>query len=140
MKFPAYFSEDGIPKTGLIPLVTIYDLTNSTTPVLAQIMTEIGNGWYEYEYSGNKTHHYVFTCDSVSLTGRERYAAGEIEPDLDDVFFCPKEADVLNGLQYGPNRSMIGKLAKGSIIKDKHLDDDEVFAAIGAIIQEWGHV
>ena len=77
MIFPAYFHHQGTPRTGLAPQITVYNLTEGTNPVAGVAMTEVGLGWYKYEYAGDETDHYVFTVDSVLLSGLERYASGE---------------------------------------------------------------
>lgn len=82
MIFAAYFHHVGTPKTALTPQITAYDLTDGTTPLAGVAMTEVGNGWYKYDYAaGDEAHHYVFIVDSVALSGLERYGDGEWLPN-----------------------------------------------------------
>ncbi len=75
MIFTTYFSESGIPKTGLSPTITLRKVSDNSIVVDAQVMTEIGNGWYKYDYvSASNTEDYVGVSDSITLAGPERYA------------------------------------------------------------------
>ena len=76
----AAFDESGTPKTGLSPTVTIHNLTDGTEDVSDAAMTEVGDGGYKYNFtSWDKTKQYYYVCDSVTLTGKERYSYGVIE-------------------------------------------------------------
>lgn len=73
------FFEAGVPKTGLSPTVTVRDLADNSVPVNAQAMTEVGDGFYKYDFTTRDTaKDYVFSADSVTLLGSERYATGAI--------------------------------------------------------------
>lgn len=87
MRLRAYFSENGIPKPGLYPRVTVYNLTDNSKDVDAQIMTEGGvDGFYYYDFTAfDATKRYDFLCDSVTLVGNERYAIGSVETTTDQI-------------------------------------------------------
>jgi hypothetical protein len=70
----AFFSEDGAPSTGLSPVVKIRDASNGSIVVNNSAMTEIGDGFYKYNFAAFDTSKdYTIICDSVTLTGHERY-------------------------------------------------------------------
>ena len=76
----AYFSESGSPKTGLSPTVDIIDISDNSVDVNDGAMTEVGQGFYKYTFSGyDSSKDYLVIADSVTLTGDERYAIGSIE-------------------------------------------------------------
>jgi hypothetical protein len=81
----AYFHHAGTPRVGLAPQIWLYNLTESTNPVAGAVMTEVGNGWYKYEYAGDETDTYVYTVDSVLLSGLERYGSGDYGGDPGNV-------------------------------------------------------
>ena len=73
------FFETGVPKTGLSPTLTVLDLADNSVSVNAQAMTEVGDGFYKYDFTTRDTaKDYVFSADSVTLLGSERYATGNI--------------------------------------------------------------
>ena len=85
MLFSAYFSESGVPKEGLTPLISIYNITDGVMEVENGTMIEVGGGFYKYEHSVGIGKEYSSICDSVTLTGNERYAIGEIESTKFDI-------------------------------------------------------
>jgi len=86
MIFSAYFSENGIPKEELNPLISIYNVTDGTLVVDDEPMIEVAKGFYKYEYTEIKRgKEYTSICDSVSLLGNERYAVGQVESTHFDI-------------------------------------------------------
>ena len=80
MYIKVIFYESGVPKTGLSPTVDIYNVADNALSVNDGAMTEIGGGFYKYSFAGySAATEYVFVADSVTLTGNERYATGNIE-------------------------------------------------------------
>lgn len=71
----AFFTESGVPKTGLSPTVDVWEGIAATQSVNAQAMTEKGDGWYIYNFSTYvQTKQYLVTIDGTStLSGSERY-------------------------------------------------------------------
>ena len=59
-------------------------------------MTEVGTGWYKYDYAaGDQTKNYAYLCDSVTLVGSERYAAGDWISAHADIL----ETEIENGVK-----------------------------------------
>lgn len=84
----AYFcGTDGAPETGLSPTVDGYKIEDSTQVLTASALTEIGDGWYYYDYStADSSYHYVFTIDGgAALPGLLRYAVGSSPGDSADI-------------------------------------------------------
>ena len=76
----AYFTENGTPKTGLSPTVTIWDISDGSEDVSAAAMTEVAGGWYRYDFSGRDTSKdYVGRIDGgVGQPTVERYIPVDI--------------------------------------------------------------
>lgn len=88
MIFSAWFTEDGTPKTGLTPKIYIRKVSDVSLVVNGSNMTEVGNGWYKYDYVGAvNTEDYAATADSVSLLLAERYApvATSSQGEISDI-------------------------------------------------------
>ena len=83
----AYFAESGTPKTGLSPTLEIYDVDAGTKLVNSEAMEEIGGGFYRFNFTlYHEGRTYSVLCDSVTLTGVERYAETDIfPPEIIDV-------------------------------------------------------
>jgi len=78
MLFTAHFTYNSTPKLLLSPLITIYDVSDGTEVVSGASMTEIGGGFYKYDYTSfDSGKDYVSTCDggAAQLEG-ERYSFG----------------------------------------------------------------
>jgi len=75
----AIFTELGVPKTGLTPTITIYRLDTDALVVNGVAMAEVGAGQYKYDFTAwDSAVDYSCICDSVTLTGSERYAYSSI--------------------------------------------------------------
>ena len=88
----AFFTQGGVPKTGLTPTVDIYELdptipTTNTLVVSADALVEIGNGWYRYDFlTYEYTNNYVFTVDGG--TGVDsRYLTGGNDSFQEDISY-----------------------------------------------------
>ena len=95
MKVLGIFTEAAVPKTGLTPTVSIYRLDTNALAVEDAAMTEIGNGQYSYDFTAwDSSVDYSVICDSVALTGSERYAYSSISSSrvVEDVL---SEDDIL---------------------------------------------
>ena len=74
MKITSFFSNSGTPATGLSPTIDV--LTLDGTPIItAQAMTEVGLGFYVYDFTTyDEDENYVIRADGTStLTGSDRY-------------------------------------------------------------------
>jgi len=82
----AYFTHDGEPALGLSPVVTIRDVE---TGISGASMAEKGDGFYGYYFTSfNFEQNYAVICDSITLSGVERYtyaASGEYNSVLNDI-------------------------------------------------------
>ena len=74
MNIIAFFTELGVPKTGLSPTVDVWTIPGSQV-VIAQAMTEIAGGFYTYDFTTyDEDEDYVIRADgTATLTGAERY-------------------------------------------------------------------
>jgi hypothetical protein len=85
--FTAYYTDSGLPLTGLSPTITIrqLDLLDPANIVVnADAMIERGSGFYTYDFASYDTaKNYGFVADGgVALSQFNRYVAGtNIAPD-----------------------------------------------------------
>ena len=81
MKITAYFASDGEPAEGLTPTVKIRDLLDNSVVVNSAAMSEVGDGFYKYEFADyDSNHDYVILCDGGALlNGAERYSIATTE-------------------------------------------------------------
>ena len=95
MIISAYFTDSGAPKTGLSPTVTVYDLSDNTKAVDAASMTEVGGGFYKYDFTGfDSSEDYSIICDGGSgLSNSERYvvAGSDIKGIVKQTLADPNE-------------------------------------------------
>ena len=83
----AIFTESAIPCTGLEPTIDIYRLDTGVLVVEDQQMEEVDSGQYSYDFTDwDSSIDYSVICDSVTLTGSERYAYSVI-PEQTDIKF-----------------------------------------------------
>lgn len=82
-----FFTNAGVPKTGLTPTISIWNITTSTLDVSAAAVTEISAGlmpgWYTYAFTSyNYDESYIFTVDGgagmfTSVCDRYKYGGNE---------------------------------------------------------------
>lgn len=73
------FTNGGIPAVGLSPIVRIVDLSNGALEIDNDSMTEIGYGFYKYEfltYDVKKEYGVIVDGGSTLLNSSERYQSG----------------------------------------------------------------
>jgi len=83
-----YFTDSGVPKTGLSPTIRIRDLSDDTLVVTDAAMTEVGDGCYKYDFAAyDSTKDYSIRCDgTATLSNIDRYAfAGSEWNGIDDI-------------------------------------------------------
>jgi hypothetical protein len=87
MNILSFFTDRGIPAEELIPKIKIVDVMDSTAIVLWDIMTEISDGWYKYDFiKYNYQREYVVVVDGGStLNDGERYSSTANDNSLHDV-------------------------------------------------------
>jgi hypothetical protein len=103
-----HFTTNGAAVIGLSPTIDVYELdtTNPTTNTLVVdngIVTEIGLGWYRYDFiTYNPTKNYVYTFDGgISLPNYERYKIGGNESYVEEISSGVWEEPTLNHLTTG---------------------------------------
>lgn len=80
MNLTVFFTDTGVPSTGLTPTIDVW--TSAGTQVItAATMTEVAGGFYLYDFSAyDETQDYLIRADGgVSLSDTDRYIAGTNE-------------------------------------------------------------
>jgi len=94
----AYFSDEGDPALGLLPTVRIRDISDGSLIVTDDPMVEKGDGFYGYDFVVyNDTKDYAIRCDSVTLSGTDRYTyagSGEYNVELNEIKSTIDDVDV----------------------------------------------
>lgn len=82
-----YFTQLGVPKTGLVPTIEIWRVRDNVKIVNASTMGEVGGGFYKYEFSSyDPQENYAIKCDAgASLSNSERYSFAGNEGFHDDI-------------------------------------------------------
>lgn len=80
MLLSVFFSDAGVPATGLSPTVDVWT-SAGTQVVTGASMTEVDGGFYFYDFSSyDETQDYFIRADGgVSLSSTDRYVAGTNE-------------------------------------------------------------
>ena len=83
-----YFTQTGVPKTGLTPTLDVWKLSDNSQVVTNQAMSEVGGGLYKYFFSGYQaTEEYGVRCDGGNeLINAERYSFAGNEGFHDDIY------------------------------------------------------
>lgn len=90
MYIKSYFSDKGVPKTGLTPSLWVWEL-NGTPVISGSNMTEIAGGYYYYDFTGyDDEEDYSIRADGgASLSNVDRYCVNtnetEYHEQLDDI-------------------------------------------------------
>lgn len=94
----SFFTQNGVPKTGLSPIITIIKLDKvnpllNTTVIAGAGMTEVGSGWYRYNFSTyDFSENYIFTADGGGiLADFERYNTAANESYGEDISYLTWE-------------------------------------------------
>ena len=77
MLITAFFTDSGVPKTGLFPTVNAWK-SDGTLVIDKQVMLERAGGFYDYDFVGyNNSENYTFVADAgSSLFNYDRYVYG----------------------------------------------------------------
>lgn len=82
----AFLTNNGIPGTGLNVTIKIREVESGTVIADWEVMTEIGDGWYKYDFPYNYTKEYVATIDgSDILSDSERFVYAAKDNSLHDT-------------------------------------------------------
>lgn len=74
-----YFSNAGVPATGLLPTFTQYINVDTLVGATAPAITEIGGGWYKYPDTITDFDHIVGIIDgTATLADADRYKSVEL--------------------------------------------------------------
>ena len=87
MKILAFFTDDGVPAEGLSPTIRIRDMSNNSLVVTDAVMTEVGDGHYQYNFTTyNIDKNYAIRCDGgATLANAERYTYAGNENYIEDI-------------------------------------------------------
>lgn len=82
MYITAFFTHNGVPTSGLNATLRIREVATSTLVVTDDPMTDIGDGFYSYDFATyDPTLAYAIRCDGTAvLNDVERYAAATNDP------------------------------------------------------------
>lgn len=111
-----HFTSNGYPQSGLTPTIDIYELGNSpsvnTEIVVQGATTEIGGGWYRYDFVGyDSTKSYVFTFDGgATLSITDRYRVGGNESHAEDIAPAVWEEQTTSHLSSGTTGLMLTQI------------------------------
>jgi len=78
MLITSYFSDAGVPATGLTASIRIRNATTNALIVTDAAMTEVGDGFYKYDFAGYVSGiEYIMRADGgAGLSGADRYSCG----------------------------------------------------------------
>jgi len=123
MIFTVFFTDNGVPKTGLSPIIDIW-AADGTHIINNQAMIEIAGGFYKYDFAAyDATLDYVIRADSITLSGHERYAyaSNEHKGELDIL-------QALIGKNYrlkSVTRDSMGNMTTGTVVGYANAADTE---------------
>jgi hypothetical protein len=92
MYITAFFTDKGVPKTGLSPIITVRKVSDNSIVVNGLSMSEIGSGWYKYDFATyDKSIEYAIVMDanSGSISDFERYKYAGNQDDIELVDKLP---------------------------------------------------
>lgn len=84
MNIAAFHTKDGLPETGLTPVIDIWKVSDNSQVISADSMAEVGGGFYKYFFSGvNINEEYLVRTDAGgTISDAERYTFAGIEKDI----------------------------------------------------------
>lgn len=87
MNILAFFTNNGVPATGLSPTIRIRDVFDNSLLVTDANMSEVGDGNYKYDFTSYDLHKdYSIRCDGgIILPNSERYTYGGNENYIEDI-------------------------------------------------------
>lgn len=108
----AFFTNVGVPATGLSPTIRIRELAGDTLVITDAAMVEVGEGMYRYNFTAyDTTVNYAIRCDgTATLPNAERYvfAANEdYEADTADAVWDAALSSHVTASSMGANQNLI---------------------------------
>jgi len=96
----SYFTEYGVPKTGLSPKIDIWRVSDNAQVVTQGDMVEIGGGFYKYDFATYSPQlEYMIRCDggeTLSTAERFTFAGNEgFHDDIDDIKTIVEDIEIL---------------------------------------------
>ena len=87
MQVLAFFTNSGVPATGLSPTVRIRDISDNSLLVTDAAASEIGDGWYKYNFTTyDSREEYAIRFDGgATLENTDRYTSGTNDSFIDDI-------------------------------------------------------
>lgn len=87
MQVLAFFTNEGVPETGLTPTVRIRDISDNSLVVTDAAASEVGDGWYKYDFVAyDSDKEYVIRFDGgATLVDSDRYTSGTNDSFVDDI-------------------------------------------------------
>ena len=87
MQILAFFTNNGVPATGLSPTIRIRNVDTTVLVVTDAAMSETGDGHYSYDFTGyDPTEDYAIRCDGgVTLRNTDRYKYAGNDNYYDDI-------------------------------------------------------
>ena len=101
MNILSFFTDNGVPKTGLFPIINVREVLTGILVISGSNMTELGDGSYYYDYTNyDSEKDYAIVCDGGgSLTDIERYKFAGNENYINDIENMFDNNIILNGIQ-----------------------------------------
>jgi len=135
----SFFTENGIPATGLSPTINIRDVSNGALVVTGGAMIEKGDGSYAYDFVGyDDTKDYAIRSDSVTLSGTNRYSygsTGEYNEALNEIKSTVDNIDVRTLLVRKIQTNRL-ELADGDVSNWVLYDDDSATPLLTFDVQD----
>lgn len=84
----AFFTDSGAPKTGLTPTIRIWDIGAGSLDVVDEDMTEVGDGFYNYNFTDyDEEKDYAIRMDgTATLSNTDRYLFAGNESYIEDIW------------------------------------------------------
>jgi hypothetical protein len=104
----AFFTDSGVPKTGLSPTINIREVPTGILVISGSNMTGFDDGSYYYDYTNyDSEKDYAVICDGgSSLANTERYKFAGNENYIDDIENMFDNNVVLSGIQTDLKRAL----------------------------------
>jgi hypothetical protein len=78
MNITAFYTNSGIPSTGLSPTIDIWSVSDGSQDVDDGAMTELDGGWYKYDFTitNDSEHIWVIDSNDGTMSNFETYKYG----------------------------------------------------------------
>lgn len=115
MYVTAFYTTNGDPALGLTPKVSIWNVSTHILLVDDVNMSEVGGGWYEYDYAAyDSSIDYAIRCDGgATLGGFERYTYAGNESFSGDIADAVWDEPLAGHTTAGTTGKVLGLIKKG---------------------------